>query len=319
MEIFADTTTLPHRYKESFITIGNFDGVHRGHQYLFAELLGKAKENKAPALIVTFDPHPKMVLHPEIRPFYLLTTREEKLALLAHTGLDVVVVIPFDLVYAQKTADAFVEEILWKHLQVRKIFIGQDYRFGKNKEGDSKLLHRWGERLGFEVTVIPPFFLNGDVVSSTRIRKAILRGEVDLARLLLGRPYNVFGRVIAGKGRGHSLGFPTANVEPFKDLLPARGVYAVFANVEEKVLRGVMNIGTNPTFDNCQLSLEVHLLNFSGNLYGKRIDIHFVERIREERLYPNERELSSQIREDIKKAEEILNAYPLVASEILWK
>jgi len=309
MKVIKSTEGVPSEFKGAFITIGNFDGVHLGHHCIFQKLLREAHGENRKAVLVTFVPHPKMILHPERRPFYLLTTIEEKINLLEASGLDAVILIPFTLAYAEVTAESFILDFLWKELQVRKIFIGHDYNFGKNKGGNKDVLTAFGKKLGFDVAVINAVSVGDTVISSTRIRKAILGGDVKTAALLLGRPYNVSGAVIEGKRRGAEMGFPTANIKPYKELLPARGVYAAVVKLEGETYRGVLNIGFNPTFGDVPLSLEVHLMDFSGNIYGKSLEVLFIDSIREERAFPGPEELARQIRKDVERARDILKTY----------
>ena len=309
MKVIKGTEGVSPEDKGAFITIGNFDGVHLGHRQIFQRLIHEAHEEKRQALLVTFAPHPKMVMHPERRPFYLLTTLEEKIKLLESLGLDAVFLIPFTLGYAETTSESFIMDFLWKNLQVRKIFIGHDYKFGKGKTGNGDLLASYGEKLGFDVAVVDAFSVGDIVVSSTSIRKAILEGDVKKAALLLGRPYNMSGAVIEGKRRGGAIGFPTANIKPHKDLLPGKGVYAAVVNLEGKRYQSVLNIGHNPTFGDVQLSLEVHLMDFNGDIYGKPLEILFIDRIRKERRFSGPEELSLQIKKDGDRARAILKPY----------
>lgn len=290
-----------------FVTIGNFDGIHLGHRHLLTNLAGKARREGTKAIVITFDPHPKMLIHPERRPFYLITSLPEKLNLLAQCGLDAVIVVPFSLQYAQTSAHEFITNFLWEKLKLRRIVIGHDYTFGRGKEGNEALLISYGQKLGFEVEAINAFAASGTIISSTKIRQAILRGEMEVAQALLGRPYNVAGRVVAGHRRGAALGFPTANLAPEKELIPPDGVYAVRARREGREnIGGVMNIGTNPTFGDQGRSLEVHLFDFQQDIYGERLDVSFIKRIREETTFPGVEQLVEQIRRDIIAAQEIL-------------
>ncbi len=308
MDVIHGTEKIPARLQCAVVTIGNFDGVHLGHQFIFRRLVEEARQEGCPAVVISFDPHPKMVLHPERRPFYLITSPEEKIRLAAGFGIDAFILIPFTLDYAGTTAEAFVREILWERLRIRKILIGHDYTFGRGKEGNETFLTEAGHRLGFAVEVMNAFSIGDTVVSSTKIRDALLAGEVGFAATLLGRPYNLSGRVVSGNRRGSDLGFPTANIAPDKELVPARGVYAVRCLLEGESHDGVLNIGFNPTFGDGKLSIEVHLLRFHRNIYGKTLDIHFVERIRDEVRFKGPEELIAQIDRDIARAQEILQA-----------
>ena len=311
MQIIKETGEgIPDEFIGSFITIGNFDGIHLGHSHIFQTLVGQASQASRRSMLVTFVPHPKMVLHPERRPFYLLTTLEEKLALLERQGLDAVILIPFTLEYAATTAESFILDFLWKKLRVGKIFIGHDYTFGKDKAGGEAKLAAYGEKLGFTVEVIPAFSTGGTIVSSSRIREYILEGNVKKAALLLGRPYNLKGGIIKGKGRGVTLGFPTANVKPDKELLPANGVYAALVALEGTKYPAVLSLGLNPTYGDVALSLEVHLLDYTGSsIYGKSLEIFFVDRLREERRFSGPEELIVHIKKDITAARAILPPY----------
>ena len=292
--------------KGSFVTIGNFDGVHRGHQYLFQNLVRQARNAGAGAVVITFDPHPKMVLHPERRPFYLITTLEEKIKLIATQEVDGLLVIPFSQEFSRTTAQEFVCDLLWDKLRIRKILIGHDYTFGRGKEGNEAFLVARGEHLGFAVEVMNAFTSNGDIISSTLVRNAILAGDVKKAAACLGRPYNLVGVVVAGHRRGAGLGFPTANIQPEKVLLPARGVYAALTKLAGRTYRSVLNIGLNPTFADEQLSIEVHLLDFNEDIYGRTLEVLFWEQLREEVKFNGPAALIAQIERDVARARELL-------------
>jgi riboflavin kinase / FMN adenylyltransferase len=308
MNVIREREHIPACLRGALVTIGNFDGVHLGHQYLIRHLVEEANGEHRPAVVISFDPHPKMVLHPERRPFYLLTTMSEKIRLLESCGVDTFILLPFSLEYARTTAEEFVCDILWERLQIRKILIGHDYTFGRGKEGNEAFLTAMGVRLGFEVEVMNAFTAGGVTISSTRIRNALLAGEVRAAATLLGRPYNLAGTVIPGNRRGVRLGFPTANIRPEKELLPPRGIYAVHVLVDGTRRQGALNIGFNPTFADRKLSVEVHILDFDGDIYGKTVDILFIDRIRDEIRFSGPEELIAQIGRDIVRIREILAA-----------
>ena len=314
MDVIHGTEKIPARLQCAVVTIGNFDGVHLGHQFIFRRLVEEARQEGCPAVVISFDPHPKMVLHPERRPFYLITSPEEKIRLAAGFGIDAFILIPFTLDYAGTTAEAFVREILWERLRIRKILIGHDYTFGRGKEGNETFLTEAGHRLGFAVEVMNAFSIGDTVVSSTKIRDALLAGEVGFAATLLGRPYNLSGRVIPGNRRGADLGFPTANIAPDKELVPARGVYAVRCLLEGERHDGVLNIGFNPTFADGKRSIEVHLFDFQRDIYGRILDVHFIERIRDEARFASPEELITQIDRDIARAREILQSPKVTTS-----
>jgi riboflavin kinase / FMN adenylyltransferase len=220
MEVIRNIQEIPENLKGAVATIGNFDGVHLGHRFIFQRLVEEARREDRPAVAISFDPHPKMVLHPERRPFYLITTLREKIGLLDALGLDAFILIPFSLEYARTTAEEFVRETLWEKLRVRRILIGHDYTFGRGKEGNEAFLTETGRRLGFEVEVINAHCVGGTVISSTKIREALLAGDVGFASTLLGRPYNLAGRVVAGSRRGVRLGSPRRTSIPTRSLSP---------------------------------------------------------------------------------------------------
>lgn len=311
MVVIEGYRDMPPDLQGSFITIGNFDGVHRGHRHIFAKLVGEARNAGRPAVVVTFDPHPKMIIHPDRRPFYLITTREEKTALIAAAGLDALIFIPFTPEFAMTTAEDFVCGFLWDTLRIRKVVIGHDYTFGRNKGGNEAFLKEQAARLGFDVEVLNAFTADGDIVSSTKVRNAILTGDVAKAANYLGRPYNLSGVVVEGHKRGMGLGFPTANLAPEKVLIPAGGVYAVLTRLEGKTYHSVLNIGHNPTFGNEKRSIEVFIMDFHGDLYGKNIEVLFIARLRDERRFATAAELVEQIHRDVSIAEEILVSHRL--------
>ena len=295
-------------FRDAFVTIGNFDGVHLGHQHIIKMLIKEARENNRKAAVITFDPHPQMVLHPEKRPFYLITSLEEKIKLLEELGVDAVILIPFSLEFSKMTAEDFVCQIL-DSLQIKKIFIGYDYTFGKDKVGNAAFLVDFGNRLGFDIDIINAVRVDDTIVGSTRIRNAILEGDVKTVIAPLGRPYNLSGIVVKGSRRGGSLGFHTANIKTDKVLIPAHGVYAVIVHLKGIRYRGVSNIGVNPTFDDERLSIEVHLLDFDRDIYGKSLEVLFIDRIRDEVKFADPEKLVAQVKRDIEKAEAILKPY----------
>ena len=309
MKVIKDLNDIPHEFRDAFVTIGNFDGVHRGHIPIFEKLIDEAHRENRKAVVITFDPHPKKILHPHIKPFYLITSPDEKIKILEDSGIDGLILIPFDLEFSKITAESFVNDILWGKLHIRKIFIGHDYTFGKNKVGNKAFLADFGEKLGFEVETINAVKLGDEPISSTRLRYAILNGNVKLAARLLGRPYNVSGVVIPGKSRGSVLGIPTANIKPDKELLPAHGVYAVIVDLEGNRNQGVLNIGFNPTFSDNELSVEVYLLDFTGNIYGEKLNVLFVDRLRDEVKFDTPELLVEQVKKDIDQARDILKPH----------
>jgi len=306
MIIFRSTENITGDFRGSFVSIGNFDGVHLSHQFICRKLASEAKQAGTKSLVITFDPHPKMILHPNIRPFFLITTLDEKLERLAACGIDGVLVIPFTMEYSKTTAEEFVHNFLGRKLAIGKIIIGHDYTFGQGKKGNSDYLIAAGRDMGFAVEVVDAVKSGNDIISSTLIRKSIIEGNLKKAAVLLGRYYNVAGKVVTGFGRGITLGFPTANIEPEKELLPPPGIYAAFVDAEEKRYQAVLNIGAKPTFEDYTFSFEVHLLDFSGDLRGKRINTDFVEKLRDIVKFDSPETLKKQIAADVEKAKTIL-------------
>jgi len=293
---------------ESVITIGAFDGIHLGHKALFKETLKLSQELGLQPLVVTFDPHPRKVLQPQLH-FKLLTTLEEKLELIEKEGFPGIVLLPFTKGLAELSPDLFVEQYLVDALRARCVVVGFNFRFGKNRTGDTALLKTLGERYDFQVKIVPPVILEDKRVSSTLIRELIARVEIEKANQFLGRPYFLKGRVIKGKGRGRGLGFPTANlsVSPEK-LLPSRGVYAVWVHLGDQKFKGALNLGFNPTFEGKELSIEVHLLGFNPtqDLYHQYLHIEFIKFLRGEKKFSSIEELVAQIQRDCQLVEEIL-------------
>ncbi|KQC05943.1 MAG: hypothetical protein APR62_08920 [Smithella sp. SDB] len=307
MIIFKGIESITEDFCGSFVTIGNFDGVHLSHQFICSKLASEAKKAVTKSLVITFDPHPKMILHPDIRPFYMITTLEEKLKLLENCGIDGTLVIPFTLDYSHVTAEQFVRDFLGKKLAIKKIIVGHDYTFGEGKKGNSDYLISCGDEIGFAVEVVDAFKVGDNIISSTLIRTLILKGDFKTVTDLLGRCYNVAGVVVSGKGRGIGLGFPTANIKPEKELLPPPGIYAAFANVEGKRFMAALNIGEKPTFADYTFTFEVYLLDFSGDLRGKRLNTEFVEKIRDIIKFDSPEKLKKQIAADVDKVRSMLH------------
>ena len=307
MKIIRNIDNIPEDLTGAIVTIGNFDGIHLGHREIFRKLVRAAGEKNKKSVVITFDPHPQKIIHPERRPFFLLTPLNEKLSLIKSCGVDAVILLTFSIEFAGITAERFVEDILWKKLRLSKLLVGYDYAFGKGKGGNAKFLKASGRRIGFQVEVMGAVKTGGVISSSTGIRLAILDGNVKLASEMLGRPYGVTGSVVKGYRRGTEIGYPTANIKSEK-VIPATGVYAIIARLEGVRHPGVINIGYNPTFGNEEISTEVHLLDFEGNIYGKDITILFIDRLRDETKFESSEELALQIKRDIERAREILSS-----------
>ncbi|GIV59120.1 bifunctional riboflavin kinase/FAD synthetase [Rhodocaloribacter litoris] len=297
----------------SLVTVGTFDGVHLGHQAILRYLLRRAAENGGRSVVVSFDPHPREVVRNE--PVPLLTTIDERADLFERLGVDRFIVIPFTKDFARLSAEDFVEQVLVARIGLKEIVIGYDHGFGRGRGGDAALLERLGRQHGFTVDVIPPQVVAEHVVSSTEIRQLLVEaGDVREAARLLGRPYALSGTVVEGAGRGRTIGFPTANlaVSHPRKVIPRPGVYAVSVAPGEAahVYGGMMNIGRRPTFENEGLHLEVHLLDFRGDLYGRSLRIEFVERLRDERKFASVEALVEQLYEDRKRCMAALKAVP---------
>jgi riboflavin kinase/FMN adenylyltransferase len=287
----------------SVLAIGNFDGIHLGHQAILRAVAQRAAESGAVATALTFDPPPRRVLKPESAP-QRLSTNAQRMEWFGVGGLEAAVVMPFTLELARLSPEDFVEEILVRDLQVRTVLVGENFHFGHRQAGDVKLLRELGMREGFEVVVIPPVVYRGEIVSSTAIRKEITAGDVSCAACLLGRPFVLTGEVVCGTGTGRRFTFPTLNLAPEQELLPARGVYVTrtLLEGETKSRRSVTNVGTRPTFNGSTLSVETHLLDYSGEVTAKRIEVRFWKRLREEKRFSGPEDLRAQIGKDIASA-----------------
>lgn len=291
---------------EAWGTIGSFDGVHRGHQALIQQLVQSAHIAKKLAVVVTFYPHPVVVLRNIDTPYYL-TSPEERAELLGNLGVDYVVTLPFSLQLSRLDAYQFMK-LLTDHLGLRKLYTGNDFALGHNREGNVERLRKIGGELGYDIEVIPPLDTGGEIVSSSKIRALIGSGEVDRAARLLGRLYSLSGRVVHGDGRGHVLGIPTSNLEVQPQrILPANGVYACWAIVNEQRVPAVTNVGMRPTFEKepTHPRVEAHLMDFREQLYGREIELKFIARIRPEKRFATVDDLLNQIQQDIQMAREV--------------
>jgi riboflavin kinase/FMN adenylyltransferase len=311
MEIINKETDGKRSFQNPVLTIGNFDGVHLGHQHIFRLVKEKAREIGGESIVYTFEPHPVAVLAPERKPL-LITPLEEKLRLIAEQGMDMAILADFSDQFASQAPEDFVKRILYDQIKIRQLYVGHDYTFGKDRRGNIALLKELGRKLGFNVEVVEAVRVGGMVVSSTLIRELIQKGELREASRLLGRDYLLSGQVIHGHGRGsRKLGFPTANLKPVGVLIPKPGIYAVRAVFAGKRYPAVANLGWNPTFHDQQFSVEVHILDFDQDIYGQSLGVEFVERLRDEAIFRGPEELSAQIRKDIVQAKEVLGAEDL--------
>lgn len=303
-----DDSGLPPYVKDTVITVGTFDGVHRGHRDVIERLVARAHLLKIPSVLVTFEPHPLEVVNPAAAPL-LLTTHDEKQEVIAETGLDYLAVVPFTAQLAAYSAEDFVEGILRRCFRMRELLIGYDHGFGRQRAGNVDVLRTLGERDGFRVEVVEPVATaDGHSVSSTSIRRAVAGGDLDRAAASLGRLYSVSGRVVEGAQRGRTIGFPTVNLgaPPHRKLLPPEGVYAVWVQTPAGPVGGMMNLGPRPTFGDLATSLEAHLFDTNSNFYGSHIRIDFVARLRETRKFASAEQLTAQLRNDERDARNAL-------------
>ncbi len=307
MQLIENIAQIQTPFKNAVLTIGNFDGVHKGHQTLFQQVINKAKQLNGTSVTMTFDPHPLQALGISGPP--LITRRDQKIELIEKYGIDVLLCIRFNMEFASISAHEFIEDILVNKIGMKAIIIGGDYSFGKDRLGNTELLIKEGKRLGFETIISTWKHVTGsnhERISSTRIREIVMEGKVNQAYKFLGRHYQIRGKVIKGRQRGGSqLGFPTANIKLHDELCPKLGVYAVTVETVKGNFRGVANIGFSPTFDDHQFTIEVHILDFNYDIYDTRIRVNMIKRLRDEKKFAGIRELSDQIKKDIETAKEI--------------
>jgi riboflavin kinase/FMN adenylyltransferase len=291
--------------KDMLLTIGVFDGVHLGHKHLIAKLKELAQKQGDLSGVITFSQHPREVLSPQTR-LPSLTGLEQRLALLQDEGVDIVIPLPFTPRIANLSPKQFLS-LLKEYLKVKGLVVGPDFALGKDRQGDIDALRQLGKEMGFSVTVVPPLRIGGEVVSSTAIRKALADGDMEKAQKLLGRPFRLQGRVVSGDKRGQELGFPTANLEAAPgQALPAGGVYACRAHVEGQAYPAMTNIGTRPTFDGGQQLVEVYLMDYNGDLYGRELAVDIIGRLRDEKKFDTAEQLKEQIARDIKQGQTLL-------------
>ena len=293
----------------SVVALGTFDGVHLGHRAILGTAVDRARALGVPAVACTFDPHPMEVLQPGRAPLPI-TTLDERLALIADTGIAGTLVIAFTPEIAAMEPEAFVHDVVVSRLRAREVVVGFNHTFGRGARGNAELLGTLGQRLGFRTHVVPPYAVAGTAVSSTAIRAALAAGDVERAATLLGRPYTVIGDVVRGAGRGRGLGFPTANVRPARPAVVKAGVYACRVELVDggSAHDAVVNVGVRPTFGETELAIEAHVLDFEGDLYGHRLRVGFLRRIREERRFPSVEALRAQIGDDVRAARGDRNA-----------
>ena len=283
----------------SIVTIGTFDGVHLGHQQILKKLIDTSQKSKLKSVLLTFFPHPKVVLQPDIS-MHLIQTIQEREKALENTGLDYLVIHPFSIEFSRLSADDYVKQILIEQLNVRKVVVGYDHRFGRNRTASLEDMYHYADIYDFEVIEIDAKKINSTAVSSTKIRKAIDDGNIELANNYLGHPFTIEGMVVHGDKRGRELSYPTANIDLQNQhkIVPKQGVYLVKSKFNDRVVYGMMNIGTKPTFDKTMPSIEVHFMDWNGDLYGQEIQLELLKWVREERKFKTVKELQTQIQMD---------------------
>ncbi|MFH2059717.1 MAG: bifunctional riboflavin kinase/FAD synthetase [Pseudomonadota bacterium] len=307
MEFIENIDHIKHPFKNAVVTIGNFDGVHKGHQSLLGRVIEKADQIDGTSVAITFEPHPLKALGIKAPP--LITRRDQKIELIEKSCIDVLICLPFDKTFAAITAQDFIEQLLVNKIGMKAIIIGADYSFGKDRAGNIEMLKQEGERLGFETIVSPWINDTGsdrERISSTKIRDIVTDGNVDQAVKYLGRHYQIRGKVVQGRKRGGSqLGFPTANIKLHDELCPKLGVYAVTVETIKGNFMGVANIGFSPTFGDHMFTIEVHILDFDHDLYDTRIRVNMIKRLRDEKKFSSIAKLSAQIKTDIQTARDL--------------
>lgn len=305
MQILDHLDTLSQTaHARPVLALGNFDGVHLGHQAIFHHVRLRVQAIHGTGMVFTFEPHPSRVLRPEHAP-PLLTTFEQKMQLIAAEGIEIGLRVPFTDVFAKQQPHEFIQEVLCRTIGARELVVGYDFRFGYQRTGTVAHLQEAAATFGYRVTVVPAISVAGWTVSSSNIRKLVRQGDVEDASRLLGRYYAVEGPVVEGFRRGRTIGFPTANVQPINEIVPQTGVYAVRVRWREAHLNGVANVGYNPTFGNDALSVEAHLFDFQADLYGETICVEFVRKIRDERKFDSVDALVAQIAQDAEQARAI--------------
>ena len=308
MKIYESLSDIKEPFQNTSVTIGNFDGVHCGHQILFSKVVEKARRINSTSVTITFDPHPLQVVRPDFG-IKLISTREQKVELIEHAQIDVLLIIPFTKEFARTTAEDFVDKVLIDMMGVKELVVGYDYAFGKGRQGNISFIKEQGRRKGFNVSVVEAYYKDDMLVSSTRVRELVAQGRMRDVKKLLGRYYQIRGKVMMGKQRGGPVvGFPTANLHiSEEDLCPRHGVYVTQVIYGGKCYGGVMNIGYNPTFGESKLSVETHIFDFNQDIYGKPIKINLLQFLRGEQKFSGPDELADQIAKDIRKAKKVLD------------
>jgi riboflavin kinase/FMN adenylyltransferase len=313
MEIFRHLDDPRLSVSGSVVTLGNFDGVHLGHQALIRRIVESGRRLHYPSVVLTFEPHPLKVLAPERAP-KLILTHKDKMRLLQSFGVNIVVIQNFDSSFANVEAEDFVHKFLVERLKTTEVWVGRDLRFGKGRKGSVEDLARWGDGFGFKVGTVEPIVVDGLRVSSSRIRELVEAGRVDEAEPLLGRYHFISGKVVRGHRRGGDLGFPTANIASRNEVLPCNGIYATVLEFQEQRLLSVSSIGNNPTFGEGPRTIESFVFDFDRDIYGEAVKLSFVKRIRAEEKYESVNELIAQMHRDVTAAQSIFNELNLTTS-----
>lgn len=309
MDVFHDISEIRND-KNTVVTIGTFDGAHLGHRQIIERLKLSSSQRNGRNLVITFNPHPRSVISADYQ-MKLLNTLDEKIELFSQFGVENLLIIPFTREFSLLDYKEFFEVYIINKIGICEIILGHDHKFGKGRTGDEYKLKELGSQYDFTVTPVPAVTINETIVSSTKIRNALLEGEVSIANILLGRTYSLSGYVTKGKMRGRTLGFPTANIQPEdeKKIIPKVGVYAVEIIIDNDKYKGMMNIGLRPTFENDNsIIIEVNLFNFSSDIYGKKVTVNVLERIRDEIKFPSVDKLIAQLENDRQKCLEIVNS-----------
>jgi riboflavin kinase/FMN adenylyltransferase len=297
MQVWSEGRESGELFHHGVVTVGNFDGLHLGHQALFK----KAREAGQPRVLITFDPHPLQVLRPE-QHLKRLFPREDLIEQLPKYGVDLLVVVPFDRKFARRSASDFLQEFLANRFKAKHIVAGYDFAFGNRREGTLQVLQDWAKERDITVDVVPPLEVAGQTISSRRIREVLVQGDVATAEQLLGRAFYLRGEVVSGAGRGSKIGIPTLNQRAVNETLPKNGVYASQVSFAGRMWSSVTNIGINPTFAGHEIKVETHVIGEKVDWHGQSIDVHLRQRLREERKFPNVKSLTEQIQTDISEA-----------------
>lgn len=310
MKIHHQSLSFP-RPNQPVVTTGTFDGVHLGHKTILNRLIESARQIQGESVVITFDPHPRQVLYPNDHSLKLLQSIDEKAARLEALGVDHLLVIKFDKAFSELSSDEFIRTVLLDAIGTKKLVVGYDHHFGKNREGSFESLRKQGMIHGFSVEEIPAHDIDQVSVSSTAIRKALTLGEIKTANSYLGYPYSLSGEVVRGNQMGRQLGFPTANlmISSSLKLIPASGVYAVTVEIQNRTYQGMLNIGYRPTLTEDKiLTCEVHVLDFSSDIYGETVRVQFIDRLRDEKRFSGKDELIQQLNTDKIQAAQLLNS-----------